>query len=92
MEKSKIIEADILVPHVLVHVYLEILKAKLTFLRNLLYVTAVGIVFIFNLLKCFCLDKNVIKNENQVSIYMYMKHTNTFIFLCKACFATVQIS
>lgn len=45
MEKSKIIEADILVPHVLV--YLEILKAKLTFLRNLLYVTAVGIVFIF---------------------------------------------
>lgn len=47
MEKSKIIEADILVPYVLVHVYLEILKAKLTFLRNLLYVTVVGIVFIF---------------------------------------------
>lgn len=47
MEKSKIIEADILVPHVLVHVYLEILKAKLTFLRNLLYITAVGIVYIF---------------------------------------------
>lgn len=45
MEKSKIIEVDILVFYVLV--YLEILKVKFIFLRNFLYVIVVGIVFIF---------------------------------------------
>lgn len=47
MEKSKIIEVDILVFYVLVYVYLEILKVKFIFLRNFLYVIVVGIVFIF---------------------------------------------
>lgn len=47
MEKSKIIEVDILLFYVLVYVYLEILKVKFIFLRNFLYVIVVGIVFIF---------------------------------------------
>lgn len=47
MEKSKIIEVDILVFYVLVYIYLEILKVKFIFLRNFLYVIVVGIVFIF---------------------------------------------